>query len=346
MLLSKRWRFIWSMVPKLVYSENYEVEKSVWDFLDKSLQLNKALTLESLRIELGPYCPKHADVGKCVSNAVNRCVRELNLQLNTFSRPHILPACLYTSKTLVKLTLTNKILVDVPSSVCLPSLESMNLTFVVYKDEDSLVRLLSSCLVLKDLFVVRDKHDNVARFTVKVSSLERSLVMDSPGLRYVKIVGSLRESFSIHNMPRLEVAFVNVETNYKFMRSFSSVMFLDLVSTQETSGNLSVSWKQPSSVPICLFNLEIFEWKAYGGRREEKEFLAYILANSIFLKTVGISRSSFYNYKPGENSLDKEQSMMEELESLYRVSASSQLLFSTQLRWRMSRKTGNHVDEI
>lgn len=40
MFLSKRWRFVWTMVRKLYYS--YSGKKSDWYFLDKSLQLHKA----------------------------------------------------------------------------------------------------------------------------------------------------------------------------------------------------------------------------------------------------------------------------------------------------------------
>ncbi|KFK22065.1 hypothetical protein AALP_AAs50016U000100 [Arabis alpina] len=80
------------------------------------------------------------------------------------------------------------------------------------------------------------------------------------------------------------------------------------------SGILLLSWNQPSSVPECLLShLEIFEWEGCGGGREEKEFVAYVLANSKCLKTVGISK-------------EKKEKMMEELESMYRVSASSQLM--------------------
>lgn len=67
--------------------------------------------------------------------------------------------------TLVKhsrnLALSNKILIELPSEVLLPSL---NPICVVYKDEDSLVKLLSSCHVLKTLVVVRDTNDNVINF--------------------------------------------------------------------------------------------------------------------------------------------------------------------------------------
>ncbi|KFK38466.1 hypothetical protein AALP_AA3G116600 [Arabis alpina] len=386
--ISKRWRFLWSMMRKLDYTDRYKDKKSVWYFLDKSLQLHKAPLLESLSIHLEKRCPVDPNVGKWVSESVNRCVQALKLDLYALSQPQFLPACLYTCKTLVSLSLSNQILVDVPSPACLPSLQSLELIFVVYRDQDSHVRLLSSCPVLKVLNVVRDTQDNLTSFTVKLPSLQRlsykdydsggvgrSLVIDSPGLRYLKIHDILKDNCTIYDMPRLDVAFVNVDShqNYKFLTCFSSVMFLYvgmpkvpfcsdinfsrlielklsphysdthwleslmhllhnspilkvLMINSVISWNFPKWWNEPSSVPECLLShLEIFEWKIYRGRSEEKQFLAYILANSKCLKTVGISS------KVDVDGLEKKQ---KELECMYRASPSSQLMFSPQLRGR------------
>ncbi|KAL1225148.1 putative F-box/FBD/LRR-repeat protein [Cardamine amara subsp. amara] len=87
MIPSKRWCFVWTMLPRLEYTESYRGEqsnsekesisqmppieksfslmplvKSVWDFLDKSLQLQKAPSLERLRIKLGHQCPVDVDL--------------------------------------------------------------------------------------------------------------------------------------------------------------------------------------------------------------------------------------------------------------------------------------------
>ncbi|CAG7896849.1 unnamed protein product [Brassica rapa] len=66
-----------------------------------------------------------------------------------------------------------------------------------------------------------------------------------------------------------------------------------LASQKGCSRNLPISWNQPRSVPVCLLShLEIFQFKGYRKRREEKQFVAYILANSKCLKTAGISQRS------------------------------------------------------
>ncbi|KFK27855.1 hypothetical protein AALP_AA8G438200 [Arabis alpina] len=324
MVLSKRWRFIWMMLPRLEYKENgdgdddfddyYELDnskcndddddddernKSIWLFFDKSMELHKAPLLRILHIKLGPRCPSDVDVGKWVAKAVYRGVVVLKIKLCWSAGPARLPKSLYNCKTLVQLVLSHKILVDFPSSSCLPSLIILDLLFVVYKDEASLVRLLSSCPVLADLGVKRMKDDNAYidvksfpdtdKFTTSlsaVSSLQLGLT-DEVLVRCSTINFSRLIKLTIYpdrsdwlepflllleNAPKLKDLLVDDE--YVIIRPKI----------------LPLSWKQPSSVPGCLSSqLEIFEWRAYGRREVEEELLTYILANSMCLKTATIS---------------------------------------------------------
>ncbi|KAL1207528.1 putative F-box/FBD/LRR-repeat protein [Cardamine amara subsp. amara] len=136
------------MVPKLEYKDTFDKFKS---FLDKSLELHKAPVLKTLSIQLGKNCPIDVDVGSVVAKAVDRIVRKLELELLWTAEPISLPKSLYTCKTIVELTLSNKILIEVPCSACLPSLKILRLFHVVFKDEDSIenafIKLLSSCSI-------------------------------------------------------------------------------------------------------------------------------------------------------------------------------------------------------
>ncbi|CAL9220320.1 unnamed protein product [Arabidopsis halleri] len=338
MVLSKRWRSVWTMLPKLDYTENSEGEKCVWNFLDKSLQLHRAPSLERLRIDLGQQCPVDVGVGKWVLNAVDRCVRELLLKIRFIptADPTSLPKSLYTCKALVKLSLCGAILIDVPSSACLPSLESLVLAKVMYKDQDSHVKLLSSCPVLRYLLVCRNKSDNVTRFIVKLPSLRKLTYLDFPPLicnadsgRFLVIdspgVLSQVACCSEINFPRLIEFKLHTYYSDNWLKPLMLLLHnapkLKALKITSACHEHPLSWNQPSSVPGCLLShLEIFKWKKFGGSREEKQFLAYILANSNCLKTVGIS------LRPSKNDEEKKK-IMEDVESMYRVSASSQLLF-------------------
>ncbi|KAL1207524.1 putative F-box/FBD/LRR-repeat protein [Cardamine amara subsp. amara] len=136
------------MVPKLEYKDTGDKFKSIERFLDKSLELHKAPVLENLRIQLGEKSPSDVDIGKVVANAADRFVRKLELELLWTAEPISLPKSFYTCKTIVELTLTNKILIEVPCSACLPSLKVLRLYYVIFKDEDSMERLFSSCSAL------------------------------------------------------------------------------------------------------------------------------------------------------------------------------------------------------
>ncbi|CAL9213769.1 unnamed protein product [Arabidopsis halleri] len=395
MILSKRWLSIWTMVRTLEYKEDMDDEskKSVWWFLNKSLQLHKSPVIDSLCIELGPQCPTtdDVDIGKWVAKAVDCLVWTLTIKLLWSAGPTSLPKSLYCCDTLFELTLSDQILVNVPSSssAYLPFLSDLELICVVYKDEDSLVTLLSSCPVLETLFVKRKIDDNVKKFTIKVPSLldlwyindssdvvdytDRCLVVDAPAVNTCRITDYSLDSFSIEDMPCLQDANINVEESYhpddKFITSFSSVLSLHLNLSNAmvmrcTNINFSRliklsicpygpdmletlllllknapklkeflvdykfvyrpedlpwSWKQPSHVPECLSSqLEIFEWREYGDRIIEEEFLTYVLANSKRLKTATISLRL---------NLEDPELIIEELKDLPRVSTTSHLLF-------------------
>ncbi|XP_023637669.1 putative FBD-associated F-box protein At1g05080 [Capsella rubella] len=237
MFLSKRWLSIWTMIPTLEYKDNDEMKNTVWNLLDKSMQLHKAPVIDSLCVKLGQLCPTDVDVVKWVANAVSRCLLDLEFVLSWSADPTTLPSSLYFCESLVKLTLSHKILVDVLSPACLPSLRELSLDCVVYKDEDSVVRLLSGCPVLKNLFVIRKKTaDNVKKFTINVPSLlelfystsydedddeEHALVINTPRLEEFSIHDSFGDSSSIENMPFLKCAYINLAscTNEKFLRA-------------------------------------------------------------------------------------------------------------------------------
>ncbi|CAA7055984.1 unnamed protein product [Microthlaspi erraticum] len=239
--------------PRLVYKETDSDNKSVWWFLDQSIRLYNAPILRRLCIHLGSQCPVDVDVVNWVAKAIACCVRNLIFELYWKSEPIRMPQSLYTCKTIAKLNLTEKILVDIPFPVFLPSLTELDLRSVVYKDEDSHVRLLSGCPVLTHLTVVRfddvdHVDDNVRTFSVKVPSLlklryyfiqvkeddtdetDRSLVIDTPALKFLRILEEPECSFSIEYMPHLVHASIGVTfySDNNFLRSLSTVKYLQL----------------------------------------------------------------------------------------------------------------------
>ncbi|XP_023633421.1 putative FBD-associated F-box protein At1g05080 [Capsella rubella] len=131
------------MVPKLEYTIKYSDNiEDVCRFIDKSMELNKEPVLETFRIHLDN---RELDTSMWIKKSVDRHVRVLELNLLSSKRLTKLPQSLYTCRTLVELTLSNRILVDVPSSAYLPSLKKLLVVSVRFRNQDSVFRLLSSC---------------------------------------------------------------------------------------------------------------------------------------------------------------------------------------------------------
>ncbi|EOA37297.1 hypothetical protein CARUB_v10010919mg [Capsella rubella] len=259
-LLSKRREVLWMWLPKLEYRcSDFSVPQGqmLREFIDLNLPLHKAL--ESLRLKfshgaIGGIKPKYITLW--VSIAVLLCVRELSLKLFSFANSQTkLPCNLYVSKSLVILKLEDDIFVSVHRMVCLPSLKTLSLRRVTYSCENSLHQLLSKCPVLEDLFVERDKIDNLEKLIVMVKSLQRlTLKMCSPcyldgimintPLKYLEVTDHRLESdsedendsdspifsYSFEDMPKLEEAgFVLTFQNIKrYFGSITSVTRLSL----------------------------------------------------------------------------------------------------------------------
>ncbi|XP_023635765.1 putative F-box/FBD/LRR-repeat protein At5g52460 [Capsella rubella] len=379
MILSKRWQYVWTMVPRLGYTnindddtnnslfgrllgrffhKSEHQQRCLWRFIDKSLQLHKGPLL-TLVIELIGPSRCHVDVGKWIANAVDRRVCELLLRITwTSLEPANLCKSLYTCDTLVKLHLSDKIIVDVPSRVSLPSLkrnegiwgslviDSPALREFFYRDfsgdscsienkpcfhkasidfdsypDDKFMRSLSSVMYLElDLSGATAAWCNAINFP-KLVKCALTLLID---LDWLELLMGL-----LQNSPNLKALFIYQSgllpkgPRHCLSRVCNAFRLMPGVvrppAFLTTRGLLTVM----SSVPGCFSShLEIFEWTGYIGRSKEKETITYIFANYKCLKRAHFSMKSTCK------DIDREK-MMKELKSMCRVSTSSQLLFST-----------------
>lgn len=235
-ILSKRWEFLWMWLPKLEYDQSTDKRNSLSRFINLHMPQHRAPVIESLRLNFchgytGSVTP--GDVTLWVAIAVTRFLRELSLDLNTLDESTKLPSSLYTCKSLVLLELKRVNVVDVPRTSRLPSLKTLHLQGVVYANQKSLHRLLSSCPVLEDLFVEQDGYesDHLEEVSVIVPSLQRltlklcrgyffsAVVINTPSLKCFKMSDHTYEhdngsdsddySFCSDDMPKLEEMEVN-----------------------------------------------------------------------------------------------------------------------------------------
>ncbi|KAF8103832.1 hypothetical protein N665_0183s0010 [Sinapis alba] len=365
-ILSKRWRFVSNMLHYLEFND--DGRESLGWFIDQSLQLHNAPKLRSLIVELGPSCSVDVDVGKWVEYAVNRGVYVLDFRLLWTAKPTSFPQSLYTCDTLMSLTLSNEIFVDVSSQASLPSLSRLRLLRVVYKDEDSLVRLLSSSPVLNSLIVERHEEDNLTNFTVKVSSLQflyyvttwrkddddddrltGSLVIDAPALTEFDIFDVWDYYCLIENMPCLVEAYIGFVPNPddKFLRSLVSVRYLLLCLTQpmvECCTAIKFSWliefyfrpekSETESIPPS-WNQPNSTPGCMSSNLEIFGWLDYGEREGEKQLVTYLLANSKCLKKVEISFLDTSNlgEKQKELQSLPRISSSCQLLFPTQVEW-------------
>ncbi|XP_023645912.1 probable FBD-associated F-box protein At1g32375 [Capsella rubella] len=273
MVLSKRWKFLWMFVPRLLYDDSHQdIDYGRFSrFVDRSLILYKAPALETLHFKLGKICGA-GDLHVWIRAADKFSVRELIIEIDSSSRasPAILPRSLYTeSSMLVTLKLNNAILLDVSSSVSFPSLKTLRLVSVTYPGNEFVNSLLSNCHALQDLVVDQCPDDNVTILTVKVASLKslalhtsddrvedfaHGFMIDAPNLECFHLRDGTGGFCVIENdMPNIVDAYIDV--SYALPRTIlsciTSVQHLDLcLLTTEDAYPVS-------SIFPCLVRLKI-----------------------------------------------------------------------------------------
>lgn len=268
MVLSKRWQFLWMLVPKLIYDDSYQAIEygSFSRFVDRSFTLHDAQVLDTLHFKLGKTSCGTGDIRVWIKTAEKSCLRELIIEIdksNSDNSSVVLPRSLYTCcRMLVTLKLNNAVLVDATSSFSFPSLKTLSLVSMKFPGDELIKMLLSNCPVLEDLVVKRCPYDNVTTFTVRVSSLkclvlhetelasinaDCGFVIDTPSLECLDIEDG-RGGFCVIENNMTKVVKANVCNSY--------------VHTQQLMGSIS-SVKRlyvciPSSKVICFYSSVIY----------------------------------------------------------------------------------------
>ncbi|ESQ42800.1 hypothetical protein EUTSA_v10015273mg [Eutrema salsugineum] len=345
-VLSKRWQFLWKMVPKL------------------------APVIQALHFKLSQACSS-GDIRVWIRDADKRCVLELIIDIDICSFPGgrrstrvSLPR---SCRMLVTLKLSNAVLVDdVSSSISFPSLKKLSLISIKFASCNFVDKLLSSCPVLEDL-VIHDQFqdDFIAVWRVKVPSLKSLFVhkseyikylrwfcIDTPSLECLHILEKAILDVSHHNsldpiksvkhlelcsskiskdacpvvflrLEKLRVCTCGTQWMYLLMHVLGASPNLRALKLERRGSQHATApeLSEPSSVPRCLLtSLETFEWVQYEGAKEEKEVAAFILRNANCLKKATI-------ISPQHTHRDKKFEMVKELASWPRGSRTCQLVF-------------------
>ncbi|WZY81204.1 hypothetical protein YC2023_027588 [Brassica napus] len=305
MLLSKRWKFLWTMVPTLDFQNDFESSKDDYAKFRQHVYLfmvlHKSPVLETLKLRLGWHSTTD-DITTWIKIAVARRVRKLKIHCYSDDDDIFLPSCLYMYNNLEVLKLGNSIVLDVPEDVRLPSLKTLHLLCVEFRNEESARRLLSGCPLLEEF--VLDKSENVSPpcFYLEVPSLQRLSILDkyregndsdvkvvikTPSLRYLNVVDKCDSGllFLSENMPDMVVA--NVSVVYKnpemLMTSFTSVKRLSLCLTTSVIQH-RVEFNQLVHLELCA---SVEKWC---------ELLNWMLESSPKLKVLKLNKCKLHRF--------------------------------------------------
>ncbi|KAH7842089.1 hypothetical protein Vadar_001382 [Vaccinium darrowii] len=263
-VLSTRWKEFWTLVTCLDFDDKLMLQgrKSNRAALQTSFVgfiyrvLDRVSCLDKFRLK----CCQSYDVSHVnawVAAFIKYHVKELDLSVPLeHSTDHVLPQDLFSCGTLVVLKLGTKFILNVPASVCLPSLKILHLDSVELSDEDSIKRLLLGCPVLdelsmikcvgKDVRVIHISAPLLTKLTYRSKGKESyfwrsiflgipadsdyKIVIDTPALLHLELFDYEAEVSLVKNLSHIVKADINIHSKAMtdLLLGISEVQYLHL----------------------------------------------------------------------------------------------------------------------
>ncbi|GAB2284661.1 hypothetical protein Dimus_039680 [Dionaea muscipula] len=185
-ILSKRWRYLWTAVPDLNLDDDlgclddavdycFPFERpSFMNFVERVLSHRDIMSIKKFRLSCR-VCWSLSRVNTWISAAVRRDLQELDLCL-IVGKSFTLPHCVFTSQSMKKMKIKMNCALELPSSLSMPNLRFLHLSFVVLSDQYSINELFSNCPSLQDLWLEHCPRRNL-----------RNIIISSPNLKSLKI---------------------------------------------------------------------------------------------------------------------------------------------------------------
>ena len=250
-VLSKRWICLWTLVPTLDLEEpdhcriDEQAKMKFVHFVYRVLLLNKAGSVEKFRLNCNPVYG-HSCINTWICSAIERGLQEVDISISETAKKDLvkLPSSLFLVKTLKNLKLHGGIMVDVPGSVCFPSLKILHLLCIYYANVDSVRWLISGCLSLEELRIDASiSHKNMGNINISTPTLNslsltlhhdyrQKVEINAPSLKYLNFScpGFGPRQYFVENFPCLIEANISVENCYiiQFWGALNSVKCLKL----------------------------------------------------------------------------------------------------------------------
>ncbi|XVF78330.1 hypothetical protein PTKIN_Ptkin14bG0123600 [Pterospermum kingtungense] len=225
-VLSKRWVRLWTLVPNFDLQDSEicrideQAKQKFVHIVYRVLLLNKAGFAEKFRLHcIADYGQPFISTWIC--SAMERGLQQVDISFSeTNSELKKLPSGLFLMKTLKILKLHGYIMVDVPVSVCLPSLKILHLLWVSYANVKSVNCLISGCPNLEELRIdAFIRLENMVHFNISTPTLN-SLSLD---LRSCRDIQYLQKRVEI-NTPCLKYLNLSFYGHRYIVKTFPSLV--------------------------------------------------------------------------------------------------------------------------
>ncbi|KAA8519879.1 hypothetical protein F0562_014211 [Nyssa sinensis] len=227
-VLSKKWQFLWTLVPTLHFYDpkllrNGDIHSFV-NFIDQTLILHNAPKITKFRLELDYYAVFKSRVNLWVRFAVRREVEELDLDLlgakvieEFYGKPYKLPINFCMCSTVTKLSLRYCRFTYRNRTICWKSIKSLSLGYMQLTD--ALIRDILLGTPVLEVLELRE-CSGLNRLDINSERLNRlgiygygdfcksdsDLVISAPKLRSLGIYGLFRRKCRLVNVKSLDDA--------------------------------------------------------------------------------------------------------------------------------------------
>ncbi|KAH9309545.1 hypothetical protein KI387_037456, partial [Taxus chinensis] len=227
-ILSSKWRFLWTKMPRLNFSshdfQNLQPHK-IEEIIDGVLHLHSASTLEIFQVEAFLDDYNSACVCKWIEFAALKGVKNITLcnlvNMNTPGRKRRMevPSSLFACNTLIKLEMVDLAFPKIPTNVeGFHYLKTCYLSHILGLNDEALQQLLGLCPLVENL-------------GFEYCGQLRNLIISTPNLRYLSIEYCLKVKSLKTECPQLrEIKLANSIfredhpwSEFKLLECFSAV---------------------------------------------------------------------------------------------------------------------------
>ncbi|PWA42570.1 FBD-like protein [Artemisia annua] len=319
-ILSKRWRYNWTLVTSIdIDVLPFHGVENCCAFVDRVLDLCKSTEIKLFRLRFSNLWVQESRMTKWINEALRRKVGEFEIQCGLLE----LPISFYTCKTLTKLRVENECqneFMDWQTPFNLPCLKTLDI--VVYRHPSlNAFKLIRGCPVLESLSLQFTGYNNDNEDIFSIPTLKRlklirklkwrscnklvfivpnleDLCLDSrwcspfemeelPSLVSELSDGPLRKVVTIKHLELKSDDYLCWESIFQYLESCSQLEHLTIEKPRESD------WIEPQTVPTCmLMNLKTIKFENCMGEKDDIQFLEYMLGNAEVLKRITITCKS------------------------------------------------------